>query len=30
MAHQLEPLPLPHSLTQYLPTNSDPKEKTAE
>ena len=30
MACQLEPLPLPHGLTRYLPTNSDLKEKAAE
>ena len=30
MARQCDPLPLPHGLSRYLPTNSDPKEKTAE
>ena len=30
MAHQLEPLPLPHGVSRYLPTNSDAKEKQVE
>ena len=30
MARQMEPLPLPHGLTRYLPTNSGSKEKQVE
>ena len=30
MAHQLDPLPLPHGLKRFLSTNSTPKEKTLE
>ena len=30
MACQFDPLPLPHGLSRYLPTNSDPKEKAVE
>ena len=30
MARQREPLPLPHGLTRFLPTNSGAKEKQVE